>query len=181
MDNSYLYYDPTRNYRGMWDSLFNQRDTFTGPQSNWIGALDSRMNERFQGKNIAGKYEGTLRNLKDHQRQVVERNHIIESMYRAGYSKNQIAQHLGGTQNIADQAADYSSRQYYKDKYGEQLPQEFLMSFYGGTGNTPHPKNTPHANNTPPANRDTITSDRQGMFSPEAMARRQALISLLGF
>jgi hypothetical protein len=129
------------------------------------------MNERFQGKNIAGKYEGTLRNLKDHQMQVIQRNNIIESMYRAGYSKHQIANHLSGKQSLADQTADYSSRQYYKDEHGDRLPQEFLTSFYGGTGN---------GGSASPPNKDTMTANRQGMLSSIGDMRQKIFEQLAG-
>ena len=103
-------YNSSNNYESQYGSLFGARDAYQGPQSHWIGALASRMNERLQGKYDTGSlYEYQTRFTdRDGQRQMYARNNIIEDMYRNGYSKNQISQHLSGTANIADMTPDWS-------------------------------------------------------------------------
>jgi len=104
-------------------------------QSHWIGALDSRMNERLQGKyNTGSRYEYQTRLTdRDGQSQMYARNNIIEDMYRNGYSKRQIAQHLNGTANIADMKADWYD---YDDR---------MTGYYKGA---PAPFKSPTASNS---------------------------------
>lgn len=123
------YYNPNKSYQDQYASLFGNKNMYQGPQGHWIGALDSRMNERLQGNYGTGsQYEFVARNTnRDNQRQMYARNNIIEDMYRNGYSKHQISQHINGLANIADMTpdwADYDERMsgYYRGGPANNTP-----------------------------------------------------------
>lgn len=167
-------YNSSNNYESQYGSLFGARDAYQGPQSHWIGALASRMNERLQGKYDTGSlYEYQTRFTdRDGQSQMYARNNIIEDMYRNGYSKNQISQHLSGTANIADMTPDWSDYDdrmsgYYRGDRGSTGPggisvedreQWFDYDSRGGPGAMVNPRRDynidydSRGNPTPPVN-----------------------------
>ncbi|MDA8620262.1 hypothetical protein N9L28_05795 [Luminiphilus sp.] len=152
------FYNPNNSYEDQYGSLFGARDAYQGPQSHWIGALDSRMNERLQGKyNTGSRYEYQTRLTdRDGQSQMYARNNIIEDMYRNGYSKRQIAQHLNGTANIAEMKADWYD---YDDR---------MTGYYKGN---PTPFKSPTAS-------DGGVAPKSGMLSGLGDMREQIFQSL---
>jgi hypothetical protein len=116
------HWNPDKNYRDKWQGLFggvsdmyNYSPSFgSGPNQNWGGALQGRLEHRKQGdmkrrSHFESRYGTTSY---DYQRSTDTRNNAIEDMYRNGYDTQQIKDHVRGKVNINDVEPSY--KEYFK-------------------------------------------------------------------
>lgn len=98
-------YNPVTDYSGQYGSLFGADKGgnyfYDGPNSNWRHALDDRLKKQGNG---FGWYELSASNMdRDEFQKMTERNNILESMYRQGYSMDQLNAHMAGERNVLDE------------------------------------------------------------------------------
>ena len=156
-----LQYNPDTDYSSQWGGLYNagnEGDLYYGggANKNWMHAMDSRYKGRGAGSNAFGYYELSASNMdRDQFKQLTRRNNVIESMLRAGYSMNQVKDHMDGRRDITKEDPEHDPKaEGFKwfndgsdDTYG--TPQEppstggagpgFLDGWGTGTPNTPTP------------------------------------------
>lgn len=109
-------------YSGTFGKLFGaeKRDrtpTFgSGPNSSWGHALNDRLERRKGGMlDGIGHFESRLGTTdRDYQARMFERNNAIEDMYRRGFSRKQISDHLAGNINALEVGPDWAD--YRKEK-----------------------------------------------------------------
>lgn len=81
-----------------------------GPQDSWLAALRDRQRERKKGTyDGVGWFEKALSTAdQTHRANVINRNNIIEDMWRHGYSQQQIMDHVQGKTNALENGPDYA-------------------------------------------------------------------------
>ena len=99
-----LQYNPATDYSSQYGSLFGA-DTggdlfYGGPNRDWRAGMQDRAMYR-SGTNPTGFgfYENSNRTTEGFD-QMAQRNNVVESMLRAGYSMDQMNQHMSGQRNV---------------------------------------------------------------------------------
>ena len=111
--------DYTDNWGGLFGGvkdMYNYSASFgAGPNQNWQGALQGRLQNRANGdyERISDFENKSRTSGADYQRKMFARNNAIEEMYRQGYSKEQISNHVTGKVNINSVDPDYADYHKY--------------------------------------------------------------------
>lgn len=123
-------FDYGKDYRGLYDRLFNADNKGTNDigafstggynQGGWRSDLSERLkNISDQGTDLIEK-SGSMYGFGERNRvasfggDVFDRNNAIMDMYRRGYDKDQISQHLAGEKNLLQEEPTW--RDYKKDR-----------------------------------------------------------------
>ena len=102
-----LYFNPETDYSSQYGSLFGASTGgdlhYSGPNANWRHAIDERINWRAPGQYHFGHYENSASRMdRDQFTKMTQRNNVIESMLRSGYSWDQLNDHMSGARNVLE-------------------------------------------------------------------------------
>lgn len=132
-------YNLNQDYSSEYGRLFGA-DTggdyyYSGPNANWRHALDDRQRSRGNGGTKFGYYELSASNMgRDAFRRMTQRNNILESMMRQGYSMEQLNAHMAGQRNVLEEGPerDFSQGNYnwYTGEMTDAVTTDQVNSLY---------------------------------------------------
>ncbi len=132
-------YNPEQDYSSEYGRLFGADAGgdyyYSGPNSNWRHALDSRNESRGNSGTKFGYYEQSASNMdRDDFRRMTQRNNILESMMRQGYSMEQLNAHMAGERDVLEEGPerDFSqgNHNWYTGELSDPVTTDQVNSLY---------------------------------------------------